>query len=73
MKGLLRAVFLFALALFASPLDAQEDFPLPPPQITSAVGIRAPEFRLPDQSSQIVSLASFRGSKVLLMFYRGYW
>jgi mycoredoxin-dependent peroxiredoxin len=34
-----------------------------------AVGDLAPEFSLPDQDKQIVSLAEFRGSPVLLVFY----
>lgn len=62
-----------AMVLCASALFAQKDFPLPPPQIASAAGKPAPEFRLKDQDYRFVTLSSFRGSKVLLMFYRGYW
>lgn len=54
-------------------VSAQRDFPLPLPQITSAEGKTAPDFQLKDQASQSVSLSALRGSKVLLMFYRGYW
>jgi|GEM_PF-241666 len=37
-----------------------------------AVGRQAPEFRLPDQQDNIVSLADFRGEKnVVLVFYPG--
>ena len=34
---------------------------------------RAPDFSLMDQDGQLVSLADFRGRKVVLTFYRGYW
>jgi mycoredoxin-dependent peroxiredoxin len=34
-----------------------------------SVGDRAPEFSLPDQDKQIVSLAELRGTPVLLVFY----
>jgi peroxiredoxin len=33
------------------------------------VGDRAPEFSLPDQDKQVVSLAELRGTPVLLVFY----
>jgi peroxiredoxin len=33
------------------------------------VGDRAPEFSLPDQNKQVVSLADLRGTPVLLVFY----
>lgn len=32
-------------------------------------GDKAPDFRLPDQNSQIVSLSDFYGSKLLIYFY----
>jgi len=34
-----------------------------------SVGDRAPEFGLPDQDKQVVSLAELRGTPVLLVFY----
>ena len=34
-----------------------------------SVGDRAPEFTLPDQDKQVVSLAELRGTPVLLVFY----
>ncbi len=34
-----------------------------------SVGDRAPEFSLPDQDKQVVSLADLRGAPVLLVFY----
>jgi cytochrome oxidase Cu insertion factor (SCO1/SenC/PrrC family) len=70
MRILSFAVFVFgALAVAAG----QQDFPLPSPQIASASGERVPDFRLKDENSRHVTLSSFRGSKVLLMFFRGYW
>ena len=65
----------FAILVFGSlaVAGAQQDFLLPPPQIASATGKPVPDFRLKDENSQYVTLSSFRGSKVLLMFFRGYW
>jgi mycoredoxin-dependent peroxiredoxin len=37
--------------------------------MTLSVGDRAPEFSLPDQDKQVVSLADLRGTPVLLVFY----
>ena len=37
--------------------------------MTLSVGDRAPEFSLPDQDKQVVSLAELRGTPVLLVFY----
>lgn len=33
----------------------------------------APDFKLTAANGQKVSLASLRGHKVVLVFYRGYW
>jgi cytochrome oxidase Cu insertion factor (SCO1/SenC/PrrC family) len=46
---------------------------LPSPQIASAVGKPAPNFTLQDQHGRTIRLASLRGKRVLLIFYRGYW
>jgi mycoredoxin-dependent peroxiredoxin len=37
--------------------------------VTLSVGDNAPEFSLPDQDKQVVSLAELRGTPVLLVFY----
>jgi peroxiredoxin len=37
--------------------------------MTLSVGDRAPEFSLPDQDKQVVSLEELRGTPVLLVFY----
>jgi cytochrome oxidase Cu insertion factor (SCO1/SenC/PrrC family) len=64
------AIFFFGSIVMAA---GQQDFPLAPPQIASAAGQPAPDLRLKDENSQYVTLSSFRGSRVLLMFFRGYW
>ena len=46
---------------------------LPKPQIASAAGQPAPDFKLTDQSGQPYHLAEQREHRVLLIFYRGYW
>ena len=46
---------------------------VPKPQIASAAGKPAPDFRLKDQNGQDFTLSSLRGSPVLLIVYRGYW
>jgi len=37
------------------------------------IGQQAPAFTLRDQNRQRVSLAAAAGTKVVLVFYRGYW
>jgi cytochrome oxidase Cu insertion factor (SCO1/SenC/PrrC family) len=46
---------------------------LPRPQTASAEGKLAPDFTLKDQQGKSFHLASQRGKRVLLIFYRGYW
>ncbi len=46
---------------------------LPRPQIASAEGKLAPDFTLKNQEDRSFRLASVRGKRVLLIFYRGYW
>lgn len=40
---------------------------------TPEIGQLAPDFTLTDQNGKPVSLSAARGSKVALVFYRGYW
>ena len=42
-------------------------------QATNYSGIYAPDFSLPDQNNNQFQLASLKGKKVVLMFFRGYW
>ena len=46
---------------------------LPPPDNAVAVGTTAPPLELPDQTGRVVSLEDFRGERVLVVFYRGFW
>ena len=46
---------------------------LPSPAAAVGVGETAPAFELPDQSGKPVALSDFAGSKVVLVFYRGFW
>lgn len=36
-------------------------------------GVTAPAFSLPDAAGKMHTLASFRGTPTVLVFYRGYW
>ena len=38
-----------------------------------ATGTTAPGFTLPDHNERPVQLADYRGKKVVLLFYRGFW
>ena len=46
---------------------------LPSPDSVPAVGSVAPPLELPDLSGRTMSLEGFRGERVLVVFYRGYW
>jgi cytochrome oxidase Cu insertion factor (SCO1/SenC/PrrC family) len=46
---------------------------LPKPQSQFADGQPAPDFTLSDQDGRPFTLSSLRGSRVVLVFYRGYW
>jgi cytochrome oxidase Cu insertion factor (SCO1/SenC/PrrC family) len=46
---------------------------LPKPQTAFVQGEVAPDFTLQDENGQPFHLASARGSRVVLIFYRGYW
>jgi hypothetical protein len=47
--------------------------PVVPPATLPPLGRPAPDFKLYDQSGKAVALADFRGSPLLLVFYRGHW
>jgi hypothetical protein len=65
-----RAITTWLLLLLANIASAQV---LPKPQIISAQGKPAPDFSLKDHDGRSFRLASLRGKRVLLVFYRGYW
>ena len=46
---------------------------LPKPQSAFASLQPAPDFTLNDQDGKPFTLSSLRGSRVVLVFYRGYW
>lgn len=46
---------------------------LPKPQSQFADMQTAPDFALNDQDGRPFTLSSLRGSRVVLVFYRGYW
>ncbi len=46
---------------------------LPAPDTAPTVGAVAPPLELPDQRGRMLSLENFRGQRVLVVFYRGYW
>jgi len=46
---------------------------LPSADNAVAVGAAAPPLNLPDQMGRLVSLEDFRGERVLVVFYRGFW
>jgi len=59
------------LSVLAVVLFAQMN--LPKPQSNFTQGHAAPDFTLKDQDGKDFHLADLRGSKALLIFYRGYW
>ena len=68
----MRKLLLFAVIILAvGSASAQQR--LPAPQIPSAEGQPAPDFTLQDQNGKALRLSSLRGSRVLLVFYRGHW
>jgi len=65
-----------AAAFFASLLCAYVfvlSSQLPPSDNAVAVGAAAPPLELPDQTGRVVSLEDFRGERVVVVFYRGFW
>jgi len=47
--------------------------PVVPPATGPALGTAAPDFTLADQTGKPVRSSDFRGSPLLLVFYRGHW
>jgi len=69
----LKRTMTWLAALTLAGAGAAQIHRLPKPQIESAEGRPAPDFTLRDQSGQDFRLSALRGSRVLLIFYRGYW
>lgn len=56
---------------FLGPKDGRD---LPPTDLKRIqVGQPAPDFILPTGAGRTLSLSSFRGKNVVLVFYRGHW
>ncbi len=72
--SLLRKIGLAVLAFFllAAGFVAWKSI-LPKPQSSFASLQPAPDFTLNDQDGNPFTLSSLRGSRVVLVFYRGYW
>ncbi len=58
---------MFGFYIFSSSAE------LPPAAGAPRVGTVAPAFTLPDENERPVQLADYRGKKVVLLFYRGFW
>ena len=67
----LLSLFLFCAVAISAALAL--DYPLAKPQIASNAGKPAPDFVLKDQDGKDFRLADQKGSKVLIVFYRGHW
>ena len=71
---LLRKTLLFtAILLAVSAALLTWKIILPKPQSQFADGQPAPDFTLNAQDGHPFTLSSLRGSRVVLVFYRGYW
>ena len=65
------AALLLALATRAS--AAPTPRAVVPPQTPPRIGQQGPTFTLRDQNGKRISLADAAGTRVVLVFYRGYW
>ena len=61
----LAGLFCFYIFIYSYDLPVADGAP--------AIGTAAPDFTLADERGQLVELASLRGKKTLLVFYRGFW
>jgi AhpC/TSA family len=62
-------LFLFLLSPEGQSLN--KEIKLPPLRVQ--VGVKAPDFALPNAGGKLVRLSDFTGRNVLIDFYRGYW
>jgi cytochrome oxidase Cu insertion factor (SCO1/SenC/PrrC family) len=72
---LLNRLSFFAALLLAitSGASAPSRAPVNPQVTRPKIGQQAPAFTLLDQNRRSVSLTGAAGTKVVLVFYRGYW
>jgi cytochrome oxidase Cu insertion factor (SCO1/SenC/PrrC family) len=72
--SLLRKIGLAVLVLFLLAVGfVASKMILPKPQSSFSDLQPAPDFTLNDQDGKPFMLSSLRGSRVVLVFYRGYW
>ncbi len=69
----LPVIFAAVLGIVALVFFALNKMALPKPQTAFRDGQPAPDFTLKDQDGNPFHLADLRGTRVLLIFYRGYW
>ncbi len=69
-RKIVLSVFFFVL-LVAGLVAWKMELPKPQSSFTSMQP--APDFTLNDQDGKPFTLSSLRGSRVVLVFYRGYW
>jgi len=74
-KGLAGIGFLLTLGLAGlfNVYIFSMSYQLPASTAATATEKLAPDFTLADQNGQSVRLSDFRGQKIVLVFYRGYW
>jgi hypothetical protein len=82
MKAFLGACILVATSIAANAQSGQSS-PLAPPKIPAAaspsgtslkVGVKAPDFALPNGDGKMVVLSEYtQRSPLVLVFYRGFW
>jgi cytochrome oxidase Cu insertion factor (SCO1/SenC/PrrC family) len=68
-----RKILLTALSLLLAAALIAWTMILPKPQSSFTSLEPAPDFTLNDQDGKPFPLSSLRGSRVVLVFYRGYW
>jgi cytochrome oxidase Cu insertion factor (SCO1/SenC/PrrC family) len=73
MSRLRRTLLIVALLLAVVAALVAWKMILPKPQSEFADGQAAPDFTLNDQDGHPFTLSSLHGSRVVLVFYRGYW
>ncbi len=74
-KSLASLAFLMTLAVtgFFNFYVFSLSYQLPEAVWAPQVKATAPDFTLPDQNGEQVNLSDYRGKKLVLVFYRGYW
>ena len=70
----LLSLLLFVIAAAQSGLGPKDGRELPPADLNRVeAGQPAPDFTLEAADGRRVALSQYRGKRVVLVFYRGYW